>query len=76
MHFQNAFLKYSQDIPAEVSSARRFAERSVELDSLDPFANLTMGRSFWLEADFFRSFPFAEPAVRQRIAKALAAFGI
>jgi hypothetical protein len=28
------------------------------------------------EADFFRSFPFAEPAVRRRIAKALGAYGI
>lgn len=51
VHFQNAFLTYTQDVPAEVRSARRFAERAVELDALDPFANLTMGRSFWLEAD-------------------------
>jgi hypothetical protein len=28
------------------------------------------------EVDFFRSFPFADPTVRQRIAKALAAFEI
>lgn len=51
VHFQNAFLRYTQDLPEEVRSARRFAERAVELDALDPFANLTMGRSFWLEGD-------------------------
>jgi len=34
-----------------VRHARRSAERSVELDALDPFANLTMGRCFWLEGD-------------------------
>jgi hypothetical protein len=51
VHFQNAFLRYTQDLPAEVRSARHFAERAVELDALDPFANLTMGRSFWLEGD-------------------------
>lgn len=51
VHFQNAFLRYTPDVPAEIQCARRFAERSVELDPLDPFANLTMGRSFWLEGD-------------------------
>ena len=49
VHFQNAFLRYTPDLAAEVGNARRFAERSVELDPLDPFANLTMGRSFWLD---------------------------
>jgi hypothetical protein len=29
--------------------ARRFAERGVELDGLDPFVNFAMGRTFWLE---------------------------
>lgn len=51
VHFQNAFLRYNPDIPADVRGARRFAERAVELDAFDPFANLTMGRSFWLEGD-------------------------
>jgi TolB-like protein len=62
VHFQNAFLKYSPDVAAEVSSARRFAERSVELDSLDPFANLTMGRSFWLEGNLDAGFSWLERA--------------
>jgi TolB-like protein len=49
VHFQNAFLKYTPDLSAQVLSARRSAERGVALDPLDPFVNLTMGRSFWLE---------------------------
>jgi TolB-like protein len=51
VHFQNAFLKYTPDVTKEIDEARRAAERSVELDPLDPFANLTMGRSFWLAGD-------------------------
>lgn len=47
-HFQNAFLKYVPDLEREIAAARRCAERSLELDEIDPFANLTMGRSFWL----------------------------
>lgn len=50
-HFQDAFLHYSQDPHAAVSRARLYAERSVDLDPLDPFANMTMGRSLWLEGD-------------------------
>ena len=62
VHFQNAFLGYTQDIPEEVCHARRFAERGVELDSLDPFANLTMGRSFWLEGALDASFAWLDRA--------------
>jgi len=51
VHFQNAFLRYTSDIRSEVGKARRSAERGVELDPLDPFANLTIGRSYWLEGD-------------------------
>ncbi|MBW8640756.1 transcriptional regulator [Hoeflea sp. WL0058] len=49
--FQDAFLKYKPDAPTAIADARRHAERSMELDPLDPFCNLTMGRSFWLEGD-------------------------
>jgi len=49
--FQDAFLKYTPDIPTAIADARRHAERSMELDPLDPFSNLTMGRSFWLEGN-------------------------
>lgn len=51
VHFQNAFLRYTPDNAAAIRDARRAAERSIELDPLDPFANLTMGRSLWLEGD-------------------------
>lgn len=46
--FLGAFLRLSPDPAAAARAARRHAERSLELDTLDPFANFTMGRSFWL----------------------------
>ena len=50
-HFQNAFLRYNADRPADARLARRHAERSIELDPLDPFANFAMGRVHWVEDD-------------------------
>jgi TolB-like protein len=50
-HFQNAFLRYNPDRPIDVANARKFAERSIELDPLDPFANFSMGRVHWIEDD-------------------------
>ncbi|PWW02248.1 DNA-binding winged helix-turn-helix (wHTH) protein [Hoeflea marina] len=47
-HFQNAFLGFTRNSDEEVRRVRRHAERSLELDPLDPFVNLTMGRSEWL----------------------------
>jgi DNA-binding winged helix-turn-helix (wHTH) protein/tetratricopeptide (TPR) repeat protein len=47
--FQAAFLRYSGDIAQATTAARQHAERSVELDPLDPMANFTMGRSLWLD---------------------------
>lgn len=46
--FLDAFLRLSPDPSAAALAARRHAERSLELDPLDPFANFNMGRSFWL----------------------------
>ncbi len=46
--FLDAFLRLTPDTSSAVRSARLHAERSLELDALDPFANFTMGRSFWL----------------------------
>ncbi len=62
VHFQNAFLGYTPDPAAEADEARRAAERSVELDPLDPFANLTMGRSYWLAGDLDTSLGWLERA--------------
>jgi len=60
VHFQNAFLRYTNDLAHEIAQARRFAEQSVALDELDPFANLTMGRSFWLADDLEASVAWLE----------------
>ncbi|WP_292294051.1 hypothetical protein [Marivita sp.] len=46
--FLSAFLRLNPDTAAATDAARRHAERALELDALDPFANFTMGRSFWL----------------------------
>ncbi|RNF33901.1 winged helix-turn-helix domain-containing tetratricopeptide repeat protein [Paracoccus methylarcula] len=46
--FLQAFLHLVSDPAAAACAARRNAERSLELDALDPFANFTMGRSYWL----------------------------
>lgn len=62
VHFQNAFLGYTPDAGAQADEARRAAERSVELDPLDPFANLTMGRSYWLAGDLDTSLGWLERA--------------
>jgi TolB-like protein len=62
VHFQTAFLRHTDDLPGEIALARRFAERGVELDPLDPFVNFTMGRSFWLEGDLDTSFGWLERA--------------
>ncbi len=50
-HFQNAFLKYTGDLAGDVASARRYAERAVEIDPLDPYVNYVMGRAHWIEND-------------------------
>jgi TolB-like protein/tetratricopeptide (TPR) repeat protein len=46
--FLEAFLRLTPDPASAARDARRHAERGLELDPLDPFANFTMGRTFWL----------------------------
>ena len=46
--FIESFLHLGPDVKEATRAARHHAERGVELDSLDPFANFTMGRSYWL----------------------------
>jgi TolB-like protein/DNA-binding winged helix-turn-helix (wHTH) protein len=62
VHFQTAFMHYADDTGAAIGHARRFAERGLELDPLDPFVNFTMGRSYWLEGDLDRSLGWLERA--------------
>lgn len=50
-HFQNAFLDYVPDRNSEAEAAHRLAERALQLDRLDPFCHLNMGRSLWLSGD-------------------------
>ena len=50
-HFQNAFIGYTAEWGAERRLAREHAERGMELDPLDPFANLMVGRSAMLAGD-------------------------
>jgi TolB-like protein len=62
VHFQTAFMRYTDDVAGEISQARRLAERGLELDPLDPFVNFTMGRSYWLEGDLDSSLGWLERA--------------
>ena len=60
VHFQTAFMHYTNDLADAIGHARRFAERGVELDPLDPFVNFTMGRTYWLEGDLDSSLGWLE----------------
>lgn len=61
-HFQKAFMGHVPDRRVAIDTARRAAEKRLELDALDPFANLTMGRSFWLSQDLDTAMPWMERA--------------
>lgn len=50
-HFKTAFMHYSDDRKVAVNAARTAAEKSIELDPMDPFSNFSMGRSLWLVGD-------------------------
>ena len=49
--FQAAFLRYGSDRSSNIEDARRYAEKSVELDPMDPFGNFNFGRAHWLRGD-------------------------
>jgi tetratricopeptide (TPR) repeat protein len=61
--FQKAFRRNSDDIPRDKLNARKFAEKSLELDPLDPFGNFTFGRSFWLQDDADSALEWLERSV-------------
>lgn len=60
--FQNAFLRYSQDPATERVAARRHAERSLELDPVDPIGNFNLGRALWLEGTPDAGLPWLDQA--------------
>src|SRR5262249_31990581 len=64
VHFQAAFLRYTDGVAAAYAAARRCAERGLELDPLDPFVNFLMGRTYWLEGDLDASLDWLERATR------------
>ena len=56
-------MRHTDDLATEISLARQFAERGLELDPIDPFVNFTMGRSFWLEGELESSLPWFDRAI-------------
>jgi TolB-like protein len=62
-HFQGAFLRFSGDRAEAAGAARRLAEQGLELDPLDPFCNLVMGRASWLTGDLEGALPWLDRAV-------------
>lgn len=62
VHFQTAFMQYTDDLAGEIELARRFATRGLELDPIDPFVNFTMGRTYWLDGDLESSLAWLERA--------------
>lgn len=61
--FQSAFLKYDDGQKDAAVDARRFSERSMELDPVDPFANLTLGRAFLLDGELESSLGWLDRAI-------------
>ena len=51
-HFQNAFMRYSEDRTQSAALAMTAAEKGMDLDDLDPFVNFTLGRACNLQGDF------------------------
>ena len=62
VHFQTAFMRYTDDVAGSMQLARRSAERGLALDPLDPFVHFTMGRSYWLEGNLDSALGWLERA--------------
>jgi TolB-like protein/Tfp pilus assembly protein PilF len=61
--YQSAFVNYGSDRDIEIENARRFAERCLELDPMDPFGNFNYGRSYWLQNDHESGQTFLDRAI-------------
>jgi TolB-like protein len=62
VHFQTAFMHYTEDVAGAIDHARRYASRGLELDPLDPFVNFTMARTYWLDGDLDTSLGWLQRA--------------
>ncbi len=49
--FQTAFMGYGSEMSRHKQGALEHAEKSLELDSLDPFVSYCMGRARWITGD-------------------------
>jgi TolB-like protein len=61
-HFQDAFLRYADNVSESAKLAQHFAEQSLEIDPVDPFGNFTMGRAFLLRGELDSSLPWLDRA--------------
>jgi TolB-like protein len=61
-HFQDAFLNYNGDTTRAAHLAKHHAALCLERDPVEPFGNLTMGRTFLLRGDLEGSMPWLERA--------------
>jgi len=61
--FQNAFMGYGTDREADKALALSQAERSLELDAMDPFCNYCMARAKWMNNDLATSVGWLDRSV-------------
>lgn len=73
-HFQNDFLGFRPDRASERRLMRHHAVKGLEIDPLDPFVNLTMGRADWIEGDLEASLPWMERSIALRPSYAFALY--
>jgi TolB-like protein/DNA-binding winged helix-turn-helix (wHTH) protein len=62
-NFQNAFLGFSPDQEEAIRKTREHAAACMDLDPLDPFVNLTMGRAEWLSGDLEAALPWLDRSI-------------
>jgi len=61
-HFQDSFLGYTGDSQKTAKLAEYYAAQCLERDPVDPFGNLTMGRSHILRGDLESCLPWLDRA--------------
>lgn len=62
-HWQNAFMQFGDDRRMLLDLAVAEAERALDIDAADPFANYNMGRARWLEGDLDASVSWLDRAL-------------